>query len=73
MHSYRKNCLESGNGLGLAVIRPIDRERLVQPRGQEPFHCLASCPCVFLDARGPQLLVRAPPASILSVSAAETK
>ncbi|KAK5861755.1 hypothetical protein PBY51_017208 [Eleginops maclovinus] len=58
----------------LAVICPIDRGKAQSNRGgQEPPRRLASCPCVFLDARGPQLLVRAPRVSILSVSAAETK
>lgn len=34
---------------------------------------VASPPRVFLDLQEPQLLVRAPPCSVLSVSAAKTK
>ncbi|KAA8591902.1 hypothetical protein FQN60_017276 [Etheostoma spectabile] len=72
MPSYGRNCFYSGNGQPnpfCSIIRPIDRGGSVRPpwtnRGPG---FVASCPHVFLDARGPQLLVRAPRASILLTS-----
>lgn len=88
MHSHRKNCLYSGNGQPnpfRSIIPPIDMEgggggsvrrswtnRVGPGASPRPASWLG----VFVSSwmpRGPQLLVRAPRASILSVSAAETK
>lgn len=83
MHSYRKIASIPGTaaliGSALSSVQLTGEARSGGPRptaaagGLASASSVASRPPAFLDAQGPQLLVRAPPASIPSVSAAETK
>lgn len=78
--SYRKMASVPGTATPIpSITRPVDSggpaRRMWTDRGLggRPHPAAPPHHYAFLDSRGPQLLVRAPRASVLSVSAGETK